>query len=94
VLLEPCSVRLRQASLIIEMSVTRIVIWFVVLGTFCVSAGLLYHAVTNEQSREVKFRPRHLLYRRSINESSRVQLVIEAAICAGLAVAVLVWILL
>ena len=87
-------VTMLQASLMIEMSVARFVIWLVVLGTFCISAGLLYRAATNERSREVKFHPRHLLNRRSINESSQLQLVIEAAICAGLATAVLVWILL
>jgi len=76
------------------MSVARFVIWLVVLGTFCISAGLLYHAATNERSREVKFHLRHLLNRRSINESSQVQLVIESGICAGLAMVVLVWILL
>lgn len=71
----------------------RVAILFTAIGVF-VGAGLLFFwAITNQPSREVRFRVRHLLSHRPVNERSTLQLVLEGGLAMVLG-CLLLWLLL
>lgn len=69
----------------------RIAITIAAVGSFLGAALLFFWAVFNEPSRDVRFRVRHLLSHRPVNERSRLQLVLEGSLGLFLGIALLWW---
>ena len=71
-----------------------LLVWILVLAALAISTWLLYSAATNKASRSIKFELRHLFQHKRIDESSRLQLALEAVLGFCLGLIVLFWILL
>ena len=67
----------------------RIAITVAAIGSFLGAALLFFWAISNEPSRHVRFRLRHLLSHRPVNERSRLQLVLEGSLGLVLGIALL-----